>query len=277
MQLTQLLPVIALSISVALAGHDENVMLCNCRDGNGVLSSQMAYYSGDPNSSPQALANVDSDFGKTVVWEGGRPVEGAFADTDVFTSVIAKPVGEGAYAGTGNNKYGPFFCYRNYRENLYTSDGKTCSSIYACNHRAPGVDIAVSVPGADYVEMDGWHNPRDILWAVWAKRLERSCDESPYDLGNGCQIQFSCHGDIPWATTNGMATTLVDVVSKQKDLVQQQAVKKRVCTDPCTENPGPKRGCCGWETQTIWTTKMARSVEIVSLDQIPSSSMDTEN
>ena len=251
-------------------------MLCNCRDGNGVLSSQMAYYSGGPDSSPEAHADVNSDRGKTVIWEGGKPVEGTFGDGNVFTSVIDKPVGEGSYAGTGNNKFRSFFCYHNYRENLYTSNGKTCSSIYACNHKAPGIEIAVSVPGTDYVEMNGWHNPRDILWAVWDRRLERSCNESPYDLGNGCQIRFSCHGNIPWATTNGMATTLVDVVAKQKDLVQHQSVKNRVCTDPCTENPRPRPGCCGWEIHTTWNTKMARSVEIVSFVQIASSTMKEE-
>jgi hypothetical protein len=122
-------------------GIGEHVILANCQDNNGVLSSQMAYFSGTPGNSPDSVANISSPpvpYGQTRVWEDGL-TSAIFADGDTFTANITAVVPQGAYAGPGENDYGPFTCWSNYVANLYKWAANTCTEIYDCNHSAaPG-------------------------------------------------------------------------------------------------------------------------------------------
>ena len=236
----------------------ESVILCNCKDGNGIQSSEMAYYGGDPNASPAAIATVATDYDKTAVWEGSSK-EATFPDGNIFTSLIPKPVEADAFAGTGSNKYQSFYCYYKNSGNTFTSGGKTCSTIYVCNHNAPEVHVSFSID-SNYVEIPAQTTAHDIYWAVWNRRQERDCDPSPYGLSGGCSITFECHGADSWNTTNGMAKTLVDVVASQNGVTSQRSERSNDCNKYCGS---PNGGfCCSFVTNTLWYTKLPRSVTI---------------
>jgi hypothetical protein len=80
----------------------------NCKNGNGALSSQIAYFSGAVSGVPDAIVTVHS--GSTVVWEGNT-VTGTFSNGNQFTSQIVSPkVAAGAYAGPSHSNYGDFSC-----------------------------------------------------------------------------------------------------------------------------------------------------------------------
>jgi hypothetical protein len=122
----------------------ENNILANCVDQNGVKSSQMAYFIGAVNSSPDAVATVPTSPGLTRVWEGTGAVSATFQDGDVFTVTIPSPVPNGAYAGPGSNNYGPFSCWYNYKPNVYNWGGNSCDMIYDCNHEAAPASTAAA-------------------------------------------------------------------------------------------------------------------------------------
>jgi hypothetical protein len=112
----------------------EHVVLADCRDRAGVLSSQVAYFPGSPNSTPQDVAIVATPRGQTRLWAGATS-SALFTTTSVtFTAKIGPQVEDGQFAGTGNNGYGDFVCYQKYAANLYEYDGTTCSQVYDCNH-----------------------------------------------------------------------------------------------------------------------------------------------
>jgi hypothetical protein len=200
-----------------LSANNENVVLANCQDSQGVKSSQMAYFSGSPNGSPNAIAQVQTDHGLTVYWEGGAAVSATFPDGNVFSASIPQAVPDGAYAGTGKNKQGEFTCWRKYTPNLYTHNGVNCYGVYDCNHSAIPVDgtqVDIHIkPGT--INLDDQYNLVDIYRNVWDKRGPQDCDETPVQIGKGtCHVSFNCHGEFPnWQSTNGMAGTLANVVA----------------------------------------------------------------
>lgn len=130
----------------AVAGHglqrrdpDEHVVLADCRDPQGVVSSQIAYFTGAPGPKPQDVAVVHTNPGEAELWINSN-TSALFTDTGVtFTATIGPKVADGGYAGTGHNGYGSFRCWQEYSQNLYTYGGTTCSQVYYCNHNpAPG-------------------------------------------------------------------------------------------------------------------------------------------
>ncbi|KAK5661801.1 hypothetical protein OQA88_9903 [Cercophora sp. LCS_1] len=118
----------------------EHVVLADCRDAAGVVSSQIAYFRGSPGPSPQDVAVVVTSPGQAALWVNTN-TSALFTDTGVtFTSTLGPKVADGEYAGTGHNGYGGFSCWQKYQKNLYTYDGTTCHQVYACNHDpAPAV------------------------------------------------------------------------------------------------------------------------------------------
>jgi hypothetical protein len=246
-------------------GNSEHVLLCNCVDSQGSKSSQMAYYAGDVSGSPSST--VVTNTGRTTIWEGGE-VSGKFSDGNRFISNIPGPVSEGTCAGTGKNDYGSFYCHKASRSNLYTSGGNTCSAIYDCNHSAcdtsvPGntVEVFYSI-NSDYVELalDRDWDPVSILWNIWDRRKERVVDEAAVDLGSGCSITFSGHGDDSWLTMNGLSTTLVSVVAKQNGISQRWETSINDCIKWCGTSQGSY--CCDTQKKTYRHFKMAKSVAI---------------
>ncbi len=117
----------------------EHVVLADCRNGNNVLSSQMAYFPGAPSSSPQDVAIVNTPSGQTALWPGSTTAA-LFTTTGVtFTAVLGPQVANGSYAGSGNNTYTGFTCWQRYVLNLYKYGNTTCSQVYDCDHEvAPG-------------------------------------------------------------------------------------------------------------------------------------------
>jgi hypothetical protein len=89
----------------------EHVYLVNCEAESGSARKyQIAYYSGPPNGTPEAIATVNVEPTRTAVWEGA-PVSALFGDGNKFTANIpTAEIPERAYAGTGKNDYRPFNC-----------------------------------------------------------------------------------------------------------------------------------------------------------------------
>lgn len=120
---------------------EEHVVLANCVNGDGVLSSDMAYYSqGPPDGSPGDIASVNTATNTTASWPCAINTA-EFGDTHViFVATIGPSVADGGYAGTGNNGYtaqnGGFRCWQKSLVNLYSYQGRTCSGIYDCDHEA---------------------------------------------------------------------------------------------------------------------------------------------
>jgi hypothetical protein len=132
-----LLPLLAIHRRASIA--QETVVLANCIDNNGIQSSQMAYFVGAPNASPNAVVNVPTDPGKTVIWEGNT-TPATFPDGVTFSATILKVVAEGEYAGPGKNNYGTFSCWAHYVPNMYKTDSRTCTAVYVCDHAGtPGM------------------------------------------------------------------------------------------------------------------------------------------
>lgn len=123
----------------------EHVVLADCKDGTGLLSSQMAYFPGSPGKTPQDVATVQTSPGQAALWIN-RNTSGLFTTTGVtFTSTIGPKVADGEYAGTGTNGFGPFTCWQEFVKALYVYDGTTCSQVYDCSHeRAPGTTSSAS-------------------------------------------------------------------------------------------------------------------------------------
>jgi hypothetical protein len=125
------------AISIQPRANDEHVVLADCRDGNGHISSQMAYYPGYPLGSPQDVAQVATPNGQSALWAGATTV-GLFTTTGVsFTAKLGPKAAEEAFAGTGDNGFGTFTCWQRYRAELYVYSGTTCSMVYDCDHE-PG-------------------------------------------------------------------------------------------------------------------------------------------
>ncbi|KAL2133518.1 hypothetical protein VTI74DRAFT_2244 [Chaetomium olivicolor] len=117
----------------------EHVILADCHDGNGVYSSQMAYYSADPNQqAPNDVAVVVTNPGQAALWVN-RNTSALFTITAItFTAVLGPRVEEGQFAGRGYNGYPePFSCYQKYVKDRYTYETTTCSQVYDCDHSDP--------------------------------------------------------------------------------------------------------------------------------------------
>ena len=114
----------------------EHVVLADCRDGEGVQSSQMAYYNNSITSYPNSVAAVRTAKGQMAHWEGPDLISATFDSGVTFTANITTVVAQGQYAGTGENDYGSFTCWYNSTSNLYHWGNATCDEVYDCNHQA---------------------------------------------------------------------------------------------------------------------------------------------
>jgi hypothetical protein len=115
----------------------EHVVLADCRDQSGVVSSQIAYFEKDPGPQPQDVAVVVTPSGQAALWVNAN-TSGLFTDTGVvFRATLGPRVDEGQFAGTGENGYGNFSCYQNYVKDLYIYAQTTCSQVYLCDHSDP--------------------------------------------------------------------------------------------------------------------------------------------
>lgn len=134
---------LALAWAITLRGLDEYVVLATCIGDADVRTSQMAYFPGSPNASPNIV--TETSHGQTSVWEGAA-TSGRFPYGNVFTATIGSPVAQGEFAGTGKANQGSFSCWRNHRKNLYNWDEHICTGIYDCNRQggnsSPGKERA---------------------------------------------------------------------------------------------------------------------------------------
>ncbi|KAL2194033.1 hypothetical protein P885DRAFT_43977 [Corynascus similis CBS 632.67] len=115
----------------------EHVVLADCIDTADVLSSQMAYFPGEVGQRPQDVAVVLTSRGQTALWVNANTT-GLFTTTGVtFTALLGPRVGDGEFAGVGDNGYANFSCYQRYRKDLYQYGPTTCSQVYLCDHSDP--------------------------------------------------------------------------------------------------------------------------------------------
>lgn len=115
---------------------EEHVTLSDCRDKANVFSSQMAYFPGDPGPEPQDVAVVQTPPGQAALWINTN-TSALFTGTGTtFTARLGPKVGEGEFAGMGENDYTTFTCWQKYKAVLYQYGNTICSQVYACNHDA---------------------------------------------------------------------------------------------------------------------------------------------
>ncbi|ROV99751.1 hypothetical protein VSDG_03113 [Cytospora chrysosperma] len=97
----------------------ENVVLADCRSASGVLSSEMAYFGGSPDSTPDDTAIIDTSYNTTQQWANAT-TSTLFSDTGTtFTAVLRPEVAQGDWAGTGDNGYGSLVCWERSLRDLY--------------------------------------------------------------------------------------------------------------------------------------------------------------
>jgi hypothetical protein len=131
------LPVPATAPRLDRRNDGEHVVLADCRNRAGVISSQIAYFAGEPGPNPEDVAVVVTEPGQAALWVNGN-TSALFTNTAVtFTSTLGPAVAEGQFAGTGENGYGNFSCYQTYVNALYVYSATTCSQVYLCDHSDP--------------------------------------------------------------------------------------------------------------------------------------------
>ncbi|KAK8093882.1 hypothetical protein PG997_000567 [Apiospora hydei] len=119
----------------------EHVVLADCKDGNNVLQSQMAYFNAtSPEGKPQVTAVVATpEGGQLASWYCGF-WWGQFTTTGVqFNATLGPKPAEGGYVGNGTNGYdsnnGGFRCWQQYKLNRYKQGQFQCSEVIRCDHR----------------------------------------------------------------------------------------------------------------------------------------------
>ncbi|KAI1371372.1 hypothetical protein F4677DRAFT_314022 [Hypoxylon crocopeplum] len=128
--------------------NNENVVLVDCtgEQNRSDLSSEVSYFSGVPDSTPDDIAPVTD--GQHRDW-ANKTTSAYFTDTGVtFKSVLNEKGATGDYAGTGNNGYGNFTCWQTDSTYLYSHDNKNCFVMYDCNHLGAPVTLpTAAAPG----------------------------------------------------------------------------------------------------------------------------------
>ncbi|KAK8086265.1 hypothetical protein PG994_001239 [Apiospora phragmitis] len=120
----------------------EHVVLADCKNGNNVLQSQMAYFNAtSPENKPQDTAVVGTTDGQLATWFCGS-ASGQFTTTGVkFNATLGGKRSEGDYVGNGTNGYdydnGGFRCFQQYQRNLYKQGQFACSEVVRCDHNPP--------------------------------------------------------------------------------------------------------------------------------------------
>jgi hypothetical protein len=271
MRLSAIAIYIAAIPSIALASNDEHILLCNCSDRKGQLSSVMAYYFGNPDGFPAAVASMAT--GRNTVWESA-PVSGTFPGGDTFISNIAASIPAESFAGIGKNNLGSLSCYRKAQVNaIPLLDGTMCSPLYDCNHTPPEtpvpndqlrIDYALN---GNYIDLTGASilDPTAILGTVWSRRSEHIFDDSDINIGGGCSISFHGHGVDSWHITNGLAQVLMSQVATRDNLIHRWNTisNSTYCIEYCEED---EDRCCRYEQKTTPHMKMAQTVSIYATD-----------
>ncbi|KAI1764651.1 hypothetical protein GGR53DRAFT_493179 [Hypoxylon sp. FL1150] len=125
---------VAMASSLWARASNENVILADCTgvDNTTDLSSECAYFSGTPDSSPDDISVVTGWSHQS--W-ANRTTSAFFSDTSVtFTAVLGESGEAGDYAGTGTNGYANFTCWQMASTYLYTHINRNCYVVYDCNH-----------------------------------------------------------------------------------------------------------------------------------------------
>ncbi|KAK3935248.1 hypothetical protein QBC46DRAFT_272166 [Diplogelasinospora grovesii] len=148
MQLTTLtsLALLALGASAGTVNkrNGEGVHLANCYQNSPlgqIPFSQMLYYADDAQASQNVVPSSSNQCRVTTPGQGGWETwEGSsitctFPSNTFFTSDIQSGAGGysvGAYAGSGENNFRNFNCYRDNNHQLYNDGTSSCFSIYYC-------------------------------------------------------------------------------------------------------------------------------------------------
>ncbi|KAI0835783.1 hypothetical protein F5Y06DRAFT_275357 [Hypoxylon sp. FL0890] len=134
--------------SIGRRASNENVVLADCTGGqdSNDLASEVAYFSGTPNDTPDDIATVTT--GQYHDW-ANTTTEAYFSDTGViFKSVLIQNVTAGDYAGTGTNGYANFTCWQMDPTFLYTNENRNCFVMYDCNHLSHAASLPSATPSA---------------------------------------------------------------------------------------------------------------------------------
>ncbi|KAI1879679.1 hypothetical protein JX265_002633 [Neoarthrinium moseri] len=170
----------------------EHVVLADCRDGNNVLSSQIAYFPTIGGNTPQDVATVVTTSGQTALWVCSTTTA-LFTDTNTqFVAKIGPKVADGAFAGTGSNGFdsnnGGFRCWQQFSPQYYTYGNTTCNMVYDCTHRLAPSNTASATCGTATATVSASENP-----------------SSTSDLATGAVIGISVGAGIAFVVALGAA------------------------------------------------------------------------
>ncbi len=143
----------------------EVVYLCDCRNGVGGGSSEMAYYSDFRNSrngqAPMAIAVTTSSHLAT--WDD-HTVSGRFSDGTIFSVWdLNSNVAKGGSTGQARVDLSSFQCWSEGSEEQYASNGRACNRIYSCAHQPPWESSKVTAPLAQSSLAPAKFNPMALI------------------------------------------------------------------------------------------------------------------
>ncbi|KAI1411810.1 hypothetical protein F5Y13DRAFT_51421 [Hypoxylon sp. FL1857] len=132
--------------NVGPRAQNENVVLADCTGGqdSNDLASEVSYFSGSPNSTPDDITTVST--GQHHDW-ANTTTEAYFSDTGVkFKSVLIEHGDAGDYAGMGTNGYANFTCWQMAPTFLYAHENRNCYVMYDCNHLSSPASLPSATP-----------------------------------------------------------------------------------------------------------------------------------
>lgn len=249
---------------------NEIVYLCNCDDGSAI-TSEMDYYSDFQNSKagqqPDSIAVVSTQG--NVQWEAG-PVTGTFAGSGVkFTSqglTLNTPIGSAT--GSGSNGYADFTCFREQNVIQYTSGSKSCGKLYSCAHSDHIVSTQTTVTvSSNTIDVQNGQSGNDAMNHVFEayQSASSTCDDSPHDIGGGCNIVFTCTVENP-QIFNALAQLLVQGVGAQVPAKTLDIPASCPNSRACTVAPGTLQ-CCDPTTAPAVTFPATGSIDAANIFQ----------
>ncbi|KAK8037123.1 hypothetical protein PG991_001437 [Apiospora marii] len=119
----------------------ESLVLANCKNGNNVLQSQMAYINDTRlDATPMDVAVMKAPAGQQLFDWFCKFSSSQFTTTGVqFNATLGPKREEGDYVGNGTNGYdynnGGFRCWQESFPNRYYQGQFVCAQVIRCDHR----------------------------------------------------------------------------------------------------------------------------------------------
>ncbi|KXJ92582.1 hypothetical protein Micbo1qcDRAFT_49700 [Microdochium bolleyi] len=130
-------PAIRRQAPLAPRESNEHIVLADCRTPARALFSQMAYFNGSIDSSPEDVALVRTNKNELANWFGQTTSALFTATGTTFTARLNQLGDEGDWIGEGENDYGSFHCYQRFYQDRYKYNDALCNMVIDCSHVQP--------------------------------------------------------------------------------------------------------------------------------------------